>query len=223
MNNEIIMLLIIIAGIFGGCINYALVRSPENKLYEIFWSILIGLGASFLVPLFLNTISSTLLSGILDGTSKHVDYYVFFGFCLLGAISSRSMIQTLTQKILKTAEEAKREVEKLKEEIDPIVIKETEPDIEEHDMGEQANGGIRIEGFAVVGNEHQKIIKALGSSEYSRRTVQGIKKETKVKIEKVYELLSWLHMNGLAITTGEPNNYWSLTQKGRAIFKGMIH
>jgi hypothetical protein len=216
--------IIFVAGVMGGYINFALGRSANSKLRDAWWSVVIGLGAAFLVPLFLNTISSSLLSGILDGSSKQADWFVFFGFCLLGAIASRTMIQTLTQKVLRTAEEAKQEVAKLKEEVDPIIIKETEPEINETEpeIPERTTGVDRVQGYGLVGEEPPKIIKVLGGSKYSRRTVQGIQKEAKVPLEKVYELLSWLQMNGLAVTTGEPNNYWSLTEKGRSVFANTI-
>mgnify|MGYP003583928565 CR=1 FL=1 len=219
-----VVAIIFLAGVMGGYVNYALGRTANSKWHDIWWSVVIGLGAAFLIPLFLNTISSSLLSGILDGSSKQADWFVFFGFCLLGAIASRTMIQTLTQKVLRTAEEAKQEVKKLKEEVDPIIIKETEPVIKEAEpeIAEQPRGGDRLQGYGLVGEDPPKIIKVLGGSKYSRRTVQGIQKEAKVPREKVYELLSWLQMNGLAVTTGEPNNYWSLTEKGRSVFANTI-
>ncbi len=222
MENYIVILIIFVAGVLGGFINFVLGRSTETKFREAWWAIIVGVGASFLVPLFLNTISSSLLTDILESKSKSVDYYVFFGFCLLGAISSRSMIQSLSQKVLRTAEEAKRDVKNLKEEVDPIIIKETEPEIEDPETEKQSNGAFRIQSYGLVGEDQPKIIKALGASKYSRRTVRGIQKETKVAIEKVYELLSWLHMHGFAVTTGEPKNYWSLTEKGRRVFQGII-
>lgn len=107
-----IFIFMIVAGILGGVVNYGLTRPEKMDYRNLFWSILIGTAASLLVPLFLNTISSSLLASILDGTAKSSDVYVFFGFCLLGAIASKSMIQTLTNKILRTAEEAKRKCQK---------------------------------------------------------------------------------------------------------------
>lgn len=152
--NYIVIAIIIVAGVLGGFINYALGRSQETKLKEAWWCIVVGVGASCLMPLFLNTISSTLFSGIINGTSTLADIYVFFGFCLLGAISSRAMIQTLTQQILKTAEEAKRDVEKLKEEVDPIIIKETEPPNEEPETEKEITvSGVDIQGSGLVGED----------------------------------------------------------------------
>ncbi|MDD5114378.1 MAG: hypothetical protein PHC94_10205 [Methylobacter sp.] len=205
-----------IAGVFGGVVNFALARTAESTKYDAFGSVIIGLGAAFLVPLFLNTISSSLLSGLLAGSASKSDAFVFFGFCLLGAIASKSMIQTLTQKLLREAEEAKNEVKKLKEEVAPIIIKETEPETTV-DIGGLS---IRMEAFG-TGETAIKIIKALGDSKYTRRTVQGIQKASNVPHEKVIEVLDWLQKNELGVTTGKPNNYWSLTEKGLKTFNSI--
>jgi hypothetical protein len=214
--------IIFVAGVFGGFVNFALARSSHSTWFDAWWSVVIGIGAAFLVPLFLNTISSSLLSGILSNSVVQADIFVFFGFCLLGAIASRTMIQTLSQKLLRSTEETKREVQKLKEEVKPIIIKETEPDETELETQGQANAGVRIEAYGINGADHLKIIKALGDSKYSRRTVKGIREATDAPLEKVYELLSWLHMNGLATTTGDPDNYWSLSKKGHRVFNSTI-
>src|SRR5262249_15432950 len=98
------------SGIAGGTINHALLP-PEGNDKWIGWlkNIGVGLGASFLIPLFLNTISSTLLSNLLSGQGKKVDLLVFAGFCLLAAISSRTFIQSLSERVLREAKEARRE------------------------------------------------------------------------------------------------------------------
>ncbi|MBA2594918.1 MAG: hypothetical protein H0U97_22805 [Gammaproteobacteria bacterium] len=207
-----VVALLFAAGVFGGIVNFALARTEESTWPNAFWSVVIGLGAAFLVPLFLNTISSSLLSGLLDGTATSTDPFVFFGFCLLGAIASKSMIQTLTQKVLREAEEAKSEVKKLKKEVEPIIVKETEPEIVDNEKG-----GLRGEAYGLVGEEPKKIIRALGNSKYSRRTVQGISKEAGVSREKVIEVLEWLQKNSLGATTGEPSHYWSLTERPKCI------
>lgn len=205
--------LIFTAGVFGGTVNYALARTAESRWNDAAWSVVIGLGAAFLVPLFLNTISSSLLTGLLNGTANSADPFVFFGFCLLGAIASKSMIQSLAQKVLRVAEETKREVAKLKEEVEPIIVKETE-----QDQVENEGGKLRVEAYGLVGEDPHKIIKALGNSKFSRRTVLGIEKESGIEHNKVLDTLKWLQQNGFGTTTGEPNHYWSLTEKGRNVF-----
>lgn len=205
--------LIISAGAFGGLINFAQTRTNESTWGDVFWSVVIGLGAAFLIPLFLNTISSTLLAGLLNGTASSADPFVFFGFCLLGAITSKSMIQSLSQKVLRLLEETKRDVENLKDEVEPIIVKETEPD--ERKSNEIA---FRVEAYGLTGDDAPKVIKALGDGKYSRRTVHGIAKDADIAENTVIETLHWLQQNGLATTTGGPRHYWSLTDTGRTAF-----
>lgn len=212
-----VIVLMLAAGVFGGIVNFALARTEESTPQDALWAVVIGLGAAFLVPLFLNTISSSLLSGLINGTASSADPFVFFGFCLLGAIASKSMIQTLTQKVLRAAEEAKREVTKLKKEVEPIIVKETEPEIVE-----TKKEGLRVEAYGWSGEETPVIIKALGNSKYSLRSVSGIKKDTGVPQEKVIEVLEWLQKNGLSAMTGEHVQLWSLTEKGRKAFNSII-
>ncbi len=113
------IVVMIIAGIFGGIINFFLEQEIEgekdrNKKTALLKSIIIGIGAAVLVPLFLTTISSEIIK--LD----KIDFssiLVFMGFCLIAAISSRKFISTLSANVLKTAREAKEEVKEVKEEI----------------------------------------------------------------------------------------------------------
>ncbi|WP_154668287.1 YEATS-associated helix-containing protein [Pseudoduganella violaceinigra] len=213
LTNCNVISLIVCAGTFGGLVNFAQARTKESTWRDGCWSVVIGLGAAFLIPLFLNTISSSLLAGLLNGTAGSADPFVFFGFCLLGAISSKSMIQSLSQKVLRLAEETKRDVKNLKDEVKPIIDKETEPD--QHKSNESA---FRVEAYGLTGDDASKVIKALGDSKYSRRTVQGISKDANIAEGTVIETLRWLQQNGLATTTGGPRHYWSLTDKGRSAF-----
>lgn len=203
------------AGLLGGTINFALSRTEHSRCSDWFWSVVVGLGASLLVPLFLNTISSSLLSGLLSGTSGKADIYVFSGFCLLGAIASKAMIQTLSQRVLREAQEARKDVENLKEEIAPIVVKETEPE-------DVSRSGFKMEGYGYSGEEPELVIKSLGNSKYSRRTVGGIHKDTNVPLSKVTETLEWLEANGLAVSSGTEIRYWGLTTKGRQVFRNIL-
>lgn len=113
--------IILIFGALGGWVNHLLNRGEEtinsrkddssnlltiNNLKGNGWSqpIIIGIAAAFLVPLFLQTISSQLLK---EGYSNYLSLLVFAGFCLVAAISSKAFINTLSDKILQTAKEAK--------------------------------------------------------------------------------------------------------------------
>lgn len=100
----------IAAGVLGGIVNLALNETSRDKWY---WSIVAGIGAALLIPLFLRTVSSKLLSDLLKQTSESSsdDYFVLFGFCLLAALSSRAFIETLSKKVLNSLEEGQKKLE----------------------------------------------------------------------------------------------------------------
>jgi tetratricopeptide (TPR) repeat protein len=84
--------------------------------------LVLEVGASFLVPFFLDSISSDLIRQTKADKSK---LFVFAGFCLLFAISSRAFIKNLSDKVVKevhdarnTAEVAIRESEQAQKQIE---------------------------------------------------------------------------------------------------------
>jgi hypothetical protein len=124
---SVIIGVILFAGALGGWINYLVsltqgeksdkpdliqeVTSVRVPRWQGLWrSLLLGIGAAFLVPLFLNMISSTLVDNI-HNPEKGYDYpkvLVFLGFCLVASISSTAFIKTISDRVLKLAEEAKK-------------------------------------------------------------------------------------------------------------------
>lgn len=108
-NMLIVLTIIVSAGIAGGTVNIALSKPDRFDWRVWIWSVIAGIGAAFLIPLFLKTVTSKLLSGILDGSSGAEDFLVFGAFCLLAAISSKAFIQTLTDKVLKEVKEARQD------------------------------------------------------------------------------------------------------------------
>ena len=107
-----LIVVMIVAGIAGGTVNYALLSDGDRTGWGA-WCRASGMGlaASFLMPLFLNTISSSLVPNILDAKGGAGDILFFAGFCLLAAISSRAFITTLSDKILREARDAKHQVQ----------------------------------------------------------------------------------------------------------------
>ncbi len=49
----IIILVLALSGLFGGIINFFMNEDENKKLFNAFRSIIFGLGASFMVPVFL--------------------------------------------------------------------------------------------------------------------------------------------------------------------------
>lgn len=106
----VVILIMLAAGIFGGAVNLVLSSEPPTRRRWV-TSIVAGIGASLLIPLFLRTLSSRLLEDVLGTAPKPEGFFVLAGFCLLAAITSRSFIQSLSDRVLKEAREATRQAQ----------------------------------------------------------------------------------------------------------------
>ncbi len=102
-----LMLIMLGAGIVGGVVNVTL-NETERTRFVFGASILSGIAAAFLMPLFLYTVKSSLIADLKPQESAEQSYLIFGGFCLLAAISSRTFIQSLSSKVLHEVKEAKR-------------------------------------------------------------------------------------------------------------------
>jgi hypothetical protein len=113
-NTLAIVGIILIAGIFGGLVNYFTVNNQKEagssrKCWE---AVLVGIAASFLVPLFLSMISSDL---IVNCRNDDKYYFVFAGLCLVAGIFSRRFINSIGKKILDQVEMTKEKVNDIEE------------------------------------------------------------------------------------------------------------
>ena len=113
--------------------NFYLARPDDVPAPNRLRSIVVGVAAALLVPLFLNMISSNLIELIKGG--DHMKLLVLLGFCLVAAISSTAFIRTLSDRILtearqarRDAAEAKGDAAEVKEAVQPLMVKETEQD-----------------------------------------------------------------------------------------------
>lgn len=104
----------------------------------------------------------------------------------------------------------------MRERIETVVEKETEPEIPEQESG------LSMEAYGLVGNEAPLIIKALLNEKYTWRYISGIANESGVNREKVKETLDWLAENALARSAAvERGRVWALTSKGRSVFANL--
>ncbi len=114
-------LLMIGAGLMGATVNMAMSTEPrieEPPPWERWrWSVIAGIGAALLVPLFLRTVSSGLLTQVLMPDPKGEDLLVFGGFCLLAAISSKKFIESLSEKLVR---ETREEAVKIRAEVEQV-------------------------------------------------------------------------------------------------------
>lgn len=109
MNHTItIAVIIFVAGLFGGVVNYYrsyTINSGSHR--ECMTCILIGVGASCLVPLFLSMISSNLIE---NSRSDDKYFFTFGGLCIIAAIFSNKFINSIGEKVLKEVQQTKEDV-----------------------------------------------------------------------------------------------------------------
>lgn len=196
----ILIAVMLATGSFGGLINYFLTRTSDPEHSSIIKSVIVGIGASFLVPLFLNMISSNLIDSI-KGTNEvagdQSKLLVLAGFCLIAAISSSAFIQTLSDRVLnearaarKEAEEAKADAAQAKDEVaevqatvDPIINKETEPE-------PAVEGAARTGSANGLSDKEKSILNAFARSEYTHRSLRGLSKDTGIHEDDLANMLT---------------------------------
>jgi hypothetical protein len=101
----------LVAGVLGGTVNHFVTHEADAPKLTLSRALLVGITASFMVPLFLNMISSDLLEQVRGDTSKLL---VFGGFCLIAAVSSRAFTRTVPDRILHELKQAKSEAAEAK-------------------------------------------------------------------------------------------------------------
>lgn len=216
-----LFIVMIAAGLFGGLINFFLVAGDvaaeadrgKNSLLKSFS---IGVGAAFLVPLFLNMISSNLLELSKQDASKLL---VFAGFCLIASISSKAFISTLSDRILseaktarREASEAKKEVEKVQPKVEALTDKATK-----FDSPSQAAAASPNEIPIVPDENEKKVLRVLGDPVYAFRSEYGLATDTDISPEEMVKILSELIKKKLVAKTigKDERELFYLTGNGR--------
>lgn len=104
----ILIVIMFFSGAFGGYLNYLHnFDTAENESKEkllVYKYVLLGVGAAFLVPAFLNMISSSLIKT----PSDNINYLIFTGFCLIASIFSRRFITTISERLLEKVDNIER-------------------------------------------------------------------------------------------------------------------
>lgn len=219
------VIIMLIAGALGGTINNFLApdaSSDESKLH-IGRSIVIGIGAALLVPLFLNMISSNLMTevvGTKDTPGNFGKALVFLGFCLVAAISSRAFIQTISERLLnevkKTANEAKVEAQdaqnkvgQVENKVGEVVDLVTEPETVPLMTGQMATQ------TEPLSDDENKILNALAKGRWALRSRTGVISDSKVDPAEIDNLLSKLQVKGLVGQMESPGGArWYITRTG---------
>ncbi len=211
----------LLTGLFGGLVNFLLLDGEENLGYlKFFRSIVVGVAASFVVPLFLQTISSDLINQCKD---EEKYYFIYTGFCLIASIFSKRFLDTVAERVIKQAEQAERNSEKAlniaidkSDKVQAFVDRNTEPD-EEIDFGVMDIKSVELVLNDTVGDDIKKILAAFKNSKYTYRTAKGISKEIKAEqkiVERILDELVEQKMVKKFTNSQTQKVLWTLTEIG---------
>jgi DNA-binding MarR family transcriptional regulator len=220
---EALLAAITIAGVLGGLINFYLSRRANGQDSGLSKSITLGIGASLLVPLFLNTISSNLVVDIQTKPEITKNMLVFFGFCLAAAISSKAFIESISKRVLDEAREAKKaataasqKASEVQSALDPIIEKETE-------AAPEAVAPSIVAAMPNLEDQEWTVLSALANGDKALRTRTGLSKQTGIVKIEVDRIMDALRERNLVIrremkkTDGTRIYRWCITTEGRDI------
>lgn len=182
---NIIIFSMLIMAIIGGTASF--IREGDFKFSQFIKCILYSIIAVSAVPLFLNLISSNIVSSILELEGKKImysSYYlVFIGFCGLASIYANNFVNHMYNKITE-------DVNKMNNEIKEIQDQFIEKNINTDAIQEQLKDEKEAEQLL-------NILECIFNSKYKFRTLKGINRELKSSPEKLEKQLNELFDRGL--------------------------
>lgn len=181
----ILVIIMIIVGSFGGYLNYLnnfdtnnneneKVKNSKNKY------ILLGIGAAFLVPLFLKMIASNLIS--FSKGYDNCNYLIFSGFCLIASIFSRRFITTIGDKILETAKRAERIANESNKKSESTQKELTSAQERIEDVKLSADIQSREESIAIIDDPEKELLEIVDSY-IARTSIENYSERLKLKAE----------------------------------------
>lgn len=216
----------LVAGVFGGIINYFFNRGKSEEITAM-KSIIIGTGASLIVPLFLNMISSDLINSSRNDPYK---IFVFTGYCLIAAISSSAFIGRMSKNVINELDKANKKVRELEGTVellrventdacnefrsvrgalDPLMAKGTEPEYEVEEMLFSGNG-------TGLGEDESKVLSALANCQYVYRTIGGLARDTNLDKPVINNIIEKLILQDLAAKSDQlEGTRFYITKEGR--------
>ncbi len=219
----VIAAVMFIAGALGGLIAF-FISDPQNGNKLAWWQqMVVGIGAAFIVPLFLNMISGDLIDKIRGVNGQNPDFsklFVLAGFCLVAAISQRAFIHSMSRKLLQAVEEAKEQAAEVKEVIDSQIEDETTDEMLSGSL--QMSGNLqtkKIPAIADLNDDERSILRIMVNSPYSMRSISGMAKDSGLERAKVEATIASLMNKRLLAqgrsTSGQPR--WYPTSLGRKL------
>ncbi len=211
------------SGVLGGIINFLITDPAQERPLKWWQHVTVGIGAAFMVPLFLNMISSGLIDdirGANDSPSDPAELFVLAGFCLVAAVSARAFIRTLSNRLLQEVRDAKQTAQDAKEdaaEAQRVVAPLVEQDVTEAEAGTDDQAPKRV--ASTLSPEELRALSALAHSSFSMRSLTGLARDAQLDKTVVNSVLSNLLAQGLIAQTQSKNGQprWYLTPLGRQV------
>ena len=214
-HTQIIIIIIVGAGLLGGLTNFFLLYKLDYKTKEcwinFFKSIFLSLCASLTVPLFLQIISNNLIDIPENGKYPDKNYFVLTGFCVLAAFYSKrfledvySKLNKLEKKVEETKQETTNTLESVTQRTETVIkkvedLEESTEEIESDNIPTEIKDSIvKYKSGVLAEIELEKIVQSLVSNKYSFRTISGINKDTEIDKERVKKILDHLVDHGFA-------------------------
>jgi hypothetical protein len=218
-----LLAILLICGVIGGITSYLL----EGDLKEPFhWPnfikyLLLGLVASFTVPLFLNTISSTLVRDAL--ASRHPDsivkLLVISGFCLVAAVSSKKFITSLTDRLISEVESTRKIAQDAEDKVNLLVEPEQAAAASSQSSSSIASERSTDEIDQIELDDNDKrVLGAMINSTFATRAPSGIRNDTGIPDELLSGVLDKLKNIGYLEKKETPMGFerWTLTRSGKS-------
>ncbi len=210
------------SGVIGGLINSYLADPETEKPLKWWQHIVVGIGAAFMVPVFLNMISSGLISEISGEVSDPKmlsKLLVLAGFCLLAAISSRAFIRSLTDRLLQEVSAARKEAKEAKEQashaesVASLTVENDAPPV----TPEISKAFLSVK--EDISEIEKKVLQAMVDSRFSMRSLTGIATDTGITKEQANSIISQLLSKELieAGKSKEGQPRWYPTTNGRTV------
>ncbi|MBO9548066.1 YEATS-associated helix-containing protein [Pseudomonas sp.] len=177
-------------------------------------NILLGICAAFMVPLFLNTISSTLIRDILSSADLDASkYLIFIGFCLIASISAQKFIRLMSTNIIKELQEVKEKAEDAQSKA-KTALDATESTIEP-EVGPLTPEDEKA--FSDLDATTQNVLVHLLDGPYTMRSATGLAQELNLQVELVNRALQTLQSKSFVRRGVNAKNQkrWYLTGSGK--------
>ncbi|SEI41073.1 hypothetical protein SAMN05421831_101355 [Allopseudospirillum japonicum] len=214
----VLTLVMLLAGVFGGLINYYLLNQNNKDVTTLARCIVVAVGAAFLVPVVLDLVASDIVGQSQGDAGKLL---IYTGLCLIAAIGSRLVVTNTVDRTLRASEQACAQVEALKHQIRDLQdvlqpLLETETELE---AGIGTEDTKLLEELDVTATQ---VMKSLATGRYIFRTPLSLVREAGQEEQDVLRSLNVLMARGLA---GKIHSVWGvrwhLSERGRRLAESL--